>query len=581
MLTNAQFAGLLEEIGQLLQVAGANTFKVRAFQNAARAIEKFPDSIALRVQAGTVTDIDGIGKSIASDLAQMLERGSCDALDQLRAELPAGIMKLLEIQGLGPKKVQKLYQTLGIGDIDTLEAMAKDGQLAALDGFGKKTEEKILAEIQRLRAFAGRTPFAKAMPLAVRLLDFLRETEGVQKAEIAGSLRRRRETVGDLDFVVASERPAPIMDAFASHPLVEEIIAKGETKTSVYLQGGLAADLRVVPPEVFGATLHHFTGSKEHNVEMRSRAIKRGLRVSEWGVFKRDGDTETPIACHSEEDIFRAVDLPWIPPELREGDGEIDAAEAGTLVTPVALADIRSDLHMHTTWSDGAVSVEAMSAAGAERGREFICITDHSRSLTIANGLSRERLLAQIDEIDAFNATNPACRVLKGLEVDILEHGELDMDDDVLERLDWVVGSIHSRMNQPIDVVTRRLTAAVRSGLISAIGHPTGRLIGHRDGYEFDLAAIIEACEAMGVALEINASPERLDLNDRMVRQVLRDSKVWLTVNTDAHSPDGMDNMVWGVGMARRGGAAAERVINTLPLSEFEAARRKPARAEK
>jgi DNA polymerase (family 10) len=579
MLTNAQFAGHLEDIAQLLQVVGANTFKVRAFQNAARTIEKLPEPLADRIAAGTVTSIDGIGKSIAADLIELSERGSCTVLDELRAQLPAGLPRLLDIQGLGPKKVQKLYHELGIGDIDTLEAFARDGRLADLDGFGKRTEEKILAEIQRLRAFTGRTPFARAMPLASELLAFIRSLPDVARAEIGGSLRRMRETVGDLDFVCASERPAPIMSAFATHPLVEEIIARGDTKTSVYLRGGISADLRVVPPAVFGATLHHFTGSKEHNVQMRARALKAGLRVSEWGVFRRDGDTETPIACATEEDIFAAVGLPWIAPELREGDQEIETAEKHGLPELVTLAHIRSDLHMHTTWSDGAVDIAAMSAAAAARGRAFICITDHSRSLTIANGLSRERLLAQIDTIDAFNATHPAVPVLKGLEVDILEDGELDMDVDVLERLDWVVGSIHSRFNQPTEVVTARLVHAIQSGLISAIGHPTGRMIGQRDGYSFDLPTIIEACEAMGVALEINAAPERLDLNDTMVKQVLRTSNVWLTINTDAHSPDGMDSMAFGVGMARRGWAPRDRVLNTLPLDEFLKQRRKPAAA--
>ncbi|MFT4705909.1 MAG: DNA polymerase (family 10), partial [Bradymonadia bacterium] len=356
-MNNDGYASLLEEFGDLLQVVGANGFKVRAFQRAARAISGLPSSIEEAIAAGTTTDIDGIGKSIAADLAQIKERGSCDALDQLRAELPDDITELLKIQGLGPKKVGKIYTELGIGDIDTLELAAQEGRLAALAGFGAKTEEKILKEIERLRKFTGRTPFAEAWPLAHAMLEQLRSLAEVERAEIAGSLRRRRETVGDLDFVVASNTPGPVMDAFATGPGVTEVVVKGETKTTVYI-GRVSADLRVVPPEVFGATLHHFTGSKEHNIEMRARALKRGLRVSEWGVFRRTeasmgaGPTEVEeelVACHSEEDIFAAVGLPFVPPELREGRGEIAAAEAGELPTLIAVHDIVGDLHMHTT----------------------------------------------------------------------------------------------------------------------------------------------------------------------------------------------------------------------------------------
>lgn len=587
-MDNARYAVLLEQIADLLQVVGANPFKIRAFQKAARVIDGLPDPIDPQIAAGTVTQIDGIGKSIATDLAQMHARGSCDALDQLRAELPAGITDLLKIQGLGPKKVAKIYGELGIGDIDTLEVAAQEGRLAELAGFGKKTEEKLLKEIERLRRFAGRTPFAVAKPLADALLEQLRALPEVERAEIAGSLRRHRDTVGDLDFVVASHTPAPIMEAFASAAGVEEVIAKGDTKTSVYLRGGVSADLRVVPPEVFGATLHHFTGSKEHNIEMRARALERGLRVSEWGVFRRTeasagaGPTdveEERIACATEEAIFAAVGLPYIPPELREGRGEIARAEAGTLPALVTLEDIRSDLHMHTTASDGRHSVAEMAIAGQERGRAFICITDHSQALTVANGLTPERLLAQIDAIDAYNADSPAIPVLKGLEVDILEHGEIDMTPEVLERLDWVVGSVHSRFSQPPDVMTERLVNAVRSGLISAVGHPTGRLIGQRDGYTFDLDAVLDACVEMGVALEINASPERLDLAAPHIEKVLARPELWLTINTDAHSTSGMDVMRYGVGMARRGGAPASRVLNTLPLAAFREVARRPSLA--
>lgn len=579
-MDNARYAELLEETAALMQVRGDNPFKIRAMQKAARVVSGLAESIDARLEAGTIRDLDGIGKSLASDLAEMRERGSTGLLDDLRASLPDGITDLLEVQGLGPKKVKKVYEELGIGDLDALEAAANDGRIASLAGFGEKSQARILTEIERLRRMAGRTPFHRAWPIAHRILDRLRELDGVERAEIAGSLRRNRETVGDLDFVVASTEPGPIMEAFSTMDEVTEVIGSGETKTSVWLEGDFSADLRVVPPEVFGATLHHFTGSKDHNVAMRSRALKRGLRISEWGVFRvvEDGDDEL-VASGTEEAVYEAAGLPWIPPELREDRGEIEAAESGGLPALIELSQIRGDLHMHTTWSDGRHSVAEMAEAARGRGLSFIAITDHSRALTVANGLDRDRLLAQIDEIDAWNAENDGFRVLKGLEVDILDEGVIDMDTDVLERLDWVVGSVHSRMRQDADTMTKRLVAAVESGLISAIGHPTGRLIGTRDPYSFDLETVLDACEAHGVALEINASPERLDLNDKMIRQVLARPSLWLTINTDAHSTSMLEQMKFGVGMARRGGATADRVLNTLDLDAFLEARRAPSAA--
>jgi len=580
-MNNARYAELLGEIAALLQVKGANAFKVRAFERAARVVEGLAEPLDAWADRGPLTAIDGIGKSIASDLMEMRERGSCAALDALRDELPAGITDLLRVQGLGPKKVKKLYDELAVGDLDTLEELAREGRLAEIDGFGAKTEAKILREIKRVRSYAGRTPIARALPVAEQIVAHLRALPGVARAEIAGSLRRGRETVGDLDFVVASDDPTPIMDAFANMDGVEEIIGKGDTKTSVRLGLGISADLRVVPERVFGATLHHFTGSKDHNVAIRSRALERGLRVSEWGVFERNGDAETPIACHTEADVFEAVGLAYIPPELREDSGEVEAADSGTLPALVETAQIHGDLHMHTTYSDGRHEVHEMADAAHACGLSYIAITDHSQALTVARGLTRERLEAQIEEIDAFNAQGHAVHVLRGLEVDILEDGAIDMDAEVLERLDWVVGSVHSRMNQSADVMTARLVAAVRSGLISAIGHPTGRLIGHRDPYAFDLDAVLDACEEMNVALEINASLERLDLDAPRIRQVLDRPSLWLTINTDAHATGGLSNMVHGVRMARRGWAPATRVLNTLPLDVFLDTRRAPRAVER
>jgi DNA polymerase (family 10) len=579
-MENARYAALLNEMADLLEVKGANPFKARAFARAARVIKGFPEPVDRYVAEGRATDIEGIGKSIAADLHQMRERKSCDLLDELRAAFPPGITHLLAIQGLGPKKVKKLYDELGVADVETLEALARDGRLAQLDGFGKKTEKNILAEIARLRRMRGRTPLARAYPRAQALVGRLRDVPQVKRAEVAGSLRRGLETVHDIDIVAAAIDPGPVMAAFAEHPDVEEVIAKGETKTSVYLEGGLQADLRVVDPEVFGAALHHFTGSKDHNIAMRSRALKRGLRISEWGVFRLREDKETGerVACATEEDIFETVDLPWIPPELREGRGEIEAAEKGELPDLVEMAAMRADLHLHTTASDGRNSIEEMAGEAASRGLEYIAVTDHSPHLSMVAGVDRDALLAQIDEIDRYNAEEPAVRVLKGLEVDILEDGELDMDAEVLERLDWVVGSVHSRMSQRPPEMTQRLVTAVRSGLISALGHPTGRKIGLRDGYDFDFDAVLEACETMNVALEVNASPVRLDLGEHHIRQVLARPKLWLTINSDAHSVREYDLLHFGVRTARRAWTPQGRVLNALPLDEFLSARRAPRR---
>lgn len=578
-MDNKRYAELLETAGDLLQVTGANTFKVRAFQRAARTVSGLAEPVDILLEEGRIGDVDGIGSSICEELRQYRERRTSDLLDELRAQLPAGITDLLRVQGLGPKRVKRIWEELGIGDLATLQEAAENGQIASLSGFGPKTAQNILREIERLRSYAGRTPFAVARQLADEVLAGLKDLDAVERLEVAGSLRRASPTVGDLDFVCASSRPEEVMEAFVNLDAVVEVASRGQTKTTVYLDGGMSADLRVVEPAVFGATLHHFTGSKDHNVLMRQRAVKRGLRISEYGVFERKGDDETPIACATEEDIFKAVGLPWIPPEVRQGHREIERAEAGDLPAFVAFENLKSDLHMHSTWSDGKQSVREMALAAKDFGLRYICITDHSKALGVANGLDEERLLAQIDQIDQLNEELDGIRVLKGIEADILEGGEIDLSADVLERLDWVVGSVHQWMNQDEETMTARLERAVRSGLISAIGHPTGRLIGHREGYRWDFARVIGACEQMGVALEINASPERLDLDGAMVERALESSDIMLTINSDAHSVRGFDVLRWGVATARRGWATSERVLNTLTLEDFLEKRRKPARA--
>lgn len=576
-MDNQRYADLLEEAAKLMQIRNDSPFRVRAYERAARVISGLADPVDDLLDAGTITDVKDIGKGIAAELAELRERRTSATLDELRASLPAGIGELLTIHGLGPKRLRAIYDTLGVGDIASLEAVAESGQLAELPGFGAKTVQNILKEIARVKAGRGRTPFAIARRSADDVLGVLEAHPDVQRVAVAGSLRRGRITVKDLDIVVASTAPTAVMDAFVSMPMVMELVAKGETKSTVYLEGNLSCDLRVVPPEVFGATLHHFTGSKDHNIAMRQRALARGLRISEYGVFERaSDDTESPIACATEEDVFAAVGLPWIAPELREDGGEIEAAEQGTLPAIPTLRDMRSDLHMHSTYSDGRASILEMAHAAQARGLTHICITDHSQALGVANGLDRTRLLAQIEEIDAINATLDNFRVLKGLEVDILADGSIDMDDDVLAQLDWVVGSVHQWMTQPRAQMTERIVTAVRSGRISALGHPTGRLIGTREPFDIDLDAIFAACADAGVALEINASPERLDLDATLLRRAQLDPRQWFTINSDAHSTRGLDMLQYGVMTARRGWLPASRILNTLPLDVFLQTRKAP-----
>lgn len=570
-MRNAEYEERLEEIAALMQVAGANTFRVRAFERAARAIHGLGHEVDALLDAGEIMSVEGIGASIAKDLQQIRERGTCDALDALRAQFPPGLRDLLSLQGLGPKKVKLLWDELGVGDLDTLRALAEAGRLAQLPGFGEKTQAKLLAEVSRVRAMGGRHPIARVYDVAQALRDRLAQHPDALRVEIAGSLRRGRETIGDIDFVCAAPSSAAIMADFVAWPEVEEILGHGETKSSVRLRGELQADLRVVPPEVFGATLHHFTGSKDHNIAMRRRAVERGLRISEYGVFRigADGEEEL-VACETEEAIFAAVDLPWVAPELREDGGELAPESLARMASLVTRDAVRGDLHMHTTASDGRHTIDEMARAAIALGHDYICITDHSRSLTVANGLSAERLRAQIDAVAAWNeAHDGSFRVLAGLEVDILDDGELDMDDDVLARLDWVVGSVHQRMNQDADRMTTRLVNAIRTGRLSAIGHPTGRLIGQRDGFSFDFDAVLDACAEHGVALEVNASLERLDLSRAMIRRVVDDGRVFLTINTDAHGTDGLVRMDVGVRHARRGWAPRDRIVNTLAAAEL------------
>lgn len=560
-MNNEQLASHFRELADLLELAGENPFKIRAYRGAVRTLRTETRAMTDRLAEAEedLTALPGIGKELAAKIAELVETGRLQALDKARSALPEGLPALLRLEGLGPKKVRRLYDELGIDSLESLEQAINDGKIRQLKGFGEKSEQAIQQALMQRPQGPERFLRSQATELLTPLLAALRATPGVVQVEPAGSYRRARDTVGDLDILVASEPGVEVMPVLLGWPGVQEVIAGGETKTSVRMGTGLQVDLRVVPPASFGAALHYFTGSMEHNIRLRRRAQDRSLKVNEYGVF--DGDS--CVGGATEAEVFAALDLPWMPPEIREDRGEWTAAEAGDLPRLVTVDDIRGDLHAHTTYSDGLHSIREMAEAARERGYAYLAITDHSQRLTVAHGLDAERLRDQGAEIDRVRGEVDGLLLLKGIEVDILEDGSLDLDDDVLGELDLVIASVHSRFKLDVDRQTERILRAMDHPRVTLLGHPTGRLLLSRPPYEVDMERIIDHAAQRGTVLEINANPRRLDLNDQWARLAV-ERGCTLAVNTDAHRVDDFDLMGYGIGQARRAWVEAQHLLNTM-----------------
>ena len=564
-IRNQEIARLFAELADFLEIDGANPFRVRAYRNAARCIGDLGGELHEQVAAGAdLTAIEGIGKDLAEKLKELVETGRLPALEAVQQRIPPSVSELLKLPGLGPKRVKVLFEQSGIDSLEGLAEAAEAGKLRELPGLGEKTEANLLQAI-RQRADAGRRFLRAAVAEeADAVLARLKAMAPEAGLTVAGSYRRGRETVGDLDILAVSERPAVLMDALVTHDEVREILSHGAGKTSVLLRSGLQVDLRAVEAASYGAALHYFTGSKAHNIAIRRRAQQLGLKVNEYGV-SRDAEV---LAGATEEEVFLALGLAWIPPELREDRGEIEAAEAGELPELVTVEDIRGDLHTHSVATDGVNTIAEMAEAACARGYAYMAVTDHSRRLAMVNGLDEARLLAQLDEVDALNAGRSGFTILKGIEVDILEDGALDLPDEVLCRLDLVVGSVHSKFNLGRERQTERVLRAMDRRHFSILGHPTGRLLLSREAYDIDIPRVIEHARQRGCFLELNANPQRLDLNDTYCRMA-RDAGVLVSINTDAHHAQGFANIAYGVSQARRGWLSAAGVLNTRPLDEL------------
>ena len=565
MVHNAEVATAFEEMADLLEIEGANPFRVRAYRFAARTLRDLPAEVGEMVAKGEdLTSLPGIGDDLAGKIKEILATGTAAALEAQRKRVPATLTELLRIPGLGPKRVKTLAHELKIRSLSELQTAAQAGRVRTLAGFGEKTEQHILDALATRLAEAPRVQRAVAIPSAEALVAYLEQSSGVSRVIAAGSYRRGLETIGDLDILVTAPAGRTVMDRFVAYQEVRDVLAHGATKSSVRLQSGLQVDLRVVPQDSYGAALLYFTGSKAHNVVLRQLAQQRGLKLNEYGVFRGD----KPVAGETEESVYASLGLPWIPPELREGRGEIDAAKAGRLPHLVDLQDLKGDLHAHTRATDGRNSLPEMAEAARLRGLRYFAITDHSRRLTMAKGLDSARLLQQIEAIDRLNATLSGITILKGIEVDILEDGSLDLPDEVLGRLDLVVGAVHSRFNLSNRRQTERIMKAMDHPHFSILAHPSGRLIGRREPYEVDMLGIIRKARERRCFLEINAHPERLDLTDIHCRMA-KDEGVLLAVNTDAHSMLDLENARFGVGQARRGWLEKTDVLNTRSYAEL------------
>jgi DNA polymerase (family 10) len=562
---NTDIAGIFDAIADCLEIEGDNPFKIRAYRNAGRTIRGLGPELKEMVAGGEeLTVLPGIGKELAAKIVEILETGTAQALEKLKEKVPAGVIEMLKIPGLGPKRVGALYHELKVESLTALKEAAEAGRVQALPGFGAKTEQHIREALEALSQRPARVSIALAKPQVEALASYLLQVPGVLEVAEAGSFRRCAETVGDIDILVTAEGDSPVMERFTGFADVGQVLARGTTKSSIVLRSGLQVDLRLVAPESFGAALQYFTGSQAHNIAIRRIGRQRGLKINEYGVFTADGK----VAGDTEESVYRALDLSWVPPELREDRGEIEAAREGRLPELVEPADIKGELHSHTKATDGRNSLEEMALGARRRGLKYLAVTDHSQYLKMVDGLDERRLLAQIEEIDRLNATLKGIRLLKGIEVEILEDGGLDLPDRVLQHLDLVIGSVHSRFRLPARQQTERILRAMDHRFFSILGHPSGRLINERDPYEVDMAAVVQKAKERGCFLELNANPQRLDLTETHC-QMAKEAGVLVAINTDAHSVAEFDQLRYGIGQARRGWLEKKDVLNTRPLNEL------------
>jgi DNA polymerase (family X) len=571
-MENREIALLLAETADLMEIAAEDGFRIRSYRNAASVIESFPERVmdVLADPNRKVTEIPGIGKGMAAVLEEVARRGSFERRDELLAKYPAGALELLKIQGLGPKSIALLWEHFRVSSIDELERLCTEQKLRELPRMGAKLEEKVLKSICAYRQSAGRFLLSFGTRTARELIDYLSAVDGLDRISAAGSLRRGKELIGDLDLLATGPGATAALERFVSHPKVHDVLGKGANKASVkYGLEGLQVDLRALPHESYGAAMQYFTGSKEHNVVLRTRALKMGLTLNEYGLVRMEDNVR--VAGETEEEVYEALGLDWIAPELRENCGEIEAAAEHRLPKLIELSDIRGDLHMHTRETDGRATLEEMAAAARERGYEYIAITDHSKALAMANGLDEQRAVAFAAQVREVNRSGLGIYVLSGIECDILRDGRMDLAEDALAELDLVIGSVHSHMNLEPAEMTDRLLRALESPSLRVMGHPTGRLLLHREAFAFDFDRVASEAAKRGVALEINASPERLDLHGPLLRTA-KSKGVKFTIATDAHHPKHLLNMPYGVSMARRGWLERGDVLNTLPLAEFQQA---------
>lgn len=560
----------LEEIGKLLILLGENPFKTRAYENGSRTLSQQSRTVRDLVESGELGDLKGFGDALVQKVTTLVQTGSMPYLEELRAKVPDGLSEVLRVPGLGPKKVRKLWQELGVESLAELEYACRENRLVLLKGFGAKSQSKALEGIRFLKASRGRSLLADVLDVGEALAAATRQTPGVTRAELAGSLRRRSPVIKDVDVVVATEDPEAVSQRLAELAGVQEVVMRGPARTSVVWEGGLQVDWRIVEPATFASALLHFTGSKDHNVLLRQRAKDRGWKLSEYGLEGAGAPTDLP----EEADVYAALDLAFIPPEMREGLGEVDTADAGEITGLVERAQVRGALHMHTTRSDGAASLRQMAEAARDLGYEYLGVTDHSKTAVYASGLHIEELEEQAAEIAALNEEDLGIRVLHGIESDILPDGSLDYPDEVLAKLDFVIGSVHSSFQQPEAEMTARVLKAMDNPYLDIVGHPTGRILLGRKGFALDMEAVIEKAAATGVILELNASPSRLDVDYRLLPRI-REAGVKVAIDPDAHSVGGLADVTWGVHAARKGGCRADDVVNTLPLDDFLGALRR------